>query len=137
MTSTAAETSGVASVRGAELAYTRTGTGPVVIIAHGLMSSRASNAATGLLDLSPLAAAGYTMIAYDARGHGESSGTADPDDYVWTSLADDLLAFAEVVAPGEQVAVVGNSMGTATAIFAALKEPERFGALVLTAPPTA
>lgn len=124
-------------VRGADLAYTRTGSGPVVIVAHGLTFSRANNAATGLLDLSPVADAGYTMIEYDARGHGESSGTTDPDDYLWSSLADDLLAFADAVAPGEQIAVIGNSMGTATAIFAALKAPERIGALVLTAPPTA
>lgn len=137
MTSTAAETTGTVHVRGADLAYTRTGSGPVVIIAHGLTFSRANNAATGLLELSPVADAGYTVIAYDARGHGESSGTTNPDDYLWSSLADDLLGFAEAVAPGEQVAVIGNSMGTATAIFAALKEPERIGALVLTAPPTA
>lgn len=124
-------------VRGADLAYTRTGSGPVVIVAHGLTFSRANNAATGLLDLSPVTDAGYTMIEYDARGHGESSGTSNPDDYLWSSLADDLLAFAEAVAPGEKISVIGNSMGTGTAIFAALKEPDRIGALVLTAPPTA
>lgn len=108
-----------------------------MIIAHGLTSSRRSNAATGLLDLSPVTDAGYTLIAYDARGHGESTGTTEPADYLWPALADDLLAFAEAVAPGERVALVGNSMGSATSIFAALKEPDRIGALVLTAPPTA
>lgn len=137
MTSSTTESSGVAHVRGADLAYTRTGSGPVVIIAHGLTSSRANNAASGLLDLSPVIDAGYTLIAYDARGHGESGGTMNPEDYLWSSLADDLLAFADAVAPGEKVAVVGNSMGSATAIFAALKEPDRIGALILTAPPTA
>ena len=134
---TAPETTGTVPVRGAELAYSRTGSGPVVIVAHGLTSSRANNAASGLLDLSPVSDAGYTLISYDARGHGESTGTGVPDDYLWPALADDLLAFADAVAPGEQVAVIGSSMGTATAIFAALKAPERIGALVLTAPPTA
>lgn len=134
---TAAETTGTVHVRGAELAYSQVGSGPVVIVAHGLTSSRASNTATGLLDLSPVTDAGYTLISYDARGHGESTGTSDPQDYLWPSLAEDLLAFAEAVAPGEQVALVGNSMGTATSIFAALAEPDRIGALVLTAPPTA
>lgn len=133
----APESTGTVHVRGAQLAYSRVGSGPVVIIAHGLTSSRASNAATGLLELSPVTDAGYTLISYDARGHGESTGTSDPDDYLWPSLAQDLLAFAEAVAPGERVALVGNSMGTATSIFAALAEPERIGALVLTAPPTA
>lgn len=137
MTSTAAETTGIVNVRGVDLAYSRAGTGPVVIIAHGLTSSRARNAATGLLDLSPVTEAGYTLISYDARGHGESAGTTNPDDYLWSSLAEDLLAFAESVAPGERVALVGNSMGSATSIFAALKEPDRIAALVLTAPPTA
>jgi len=132
-----AETTGTVPVRGVDLAYTRAGAGPVVIIAHGLTSSRASNAATGLLDLSPVIDAGYTLVSYDARGHGRSTGSTDPGDYHWSALADDLLAFAEAVAPGQQVALVGNSMGTATSIFAALKEPDRIGALVLTAPPTA
>jgi len=137
VTTTAGETAGTVHVRGADLAYSKVGAGPVVIVAHGLTSSRASNAATGLLELSPVTAAGYTLIAYDARGHGESTGTSDPDDYLWSALAEDLLAFTEAVAPGERVALVGNSMGTATSIFAALKEPDRIGALVLTAPPTA
>lgn len=132
-----AESTGIAKLRGVDLAYTRTGSGPVVLVAHGLTSSRASNAKAGLLDMSPVAAAGYTVIAYDARGHGESTGTAHPADYLWSSLADDLLAFADAVAPDEQVAVVGNSMGSATALVAALKAPRRIGALVLTAPPTA
>jgi len=134
---TAPETTGTVHVRGAELAYSRAGSGPVVIVAHGLTSSRASNASTGLLELSAVADAGYTLISYDARGHGESTGTNDPNDYLWSSLAEDLLTFAEAVASGERVALVGNSMGTATSIFAALKQPERIGALVLTAPPTA
>jgi 3-oxoadipate enol-lactonase len=137
VTSTSIESTGTVSVRGAELAYSSVGSGPVVIAAHGLTASRASNLATGLLDLSPLTDAGYTLISYDARGHGESTGTTDPEDYLWSSLADDMLSFAEAVAPGQRVAVVGNSMGTATALFAALKDTDRIAALVLTAPPTA
>ncbi|QDP96144.1 alpha/beta hydrolase [Microlunatus elymi] len=128
---------GTVSVRGAELAYTNIGSGPAVIVAHGLTSSRASNQKSGLLDMSAVAEAGYTVISYDARGHGESTGTPDPDDYLWTALADDLLGFADAVVGDDHFSLIGSSMGTATGIFAALKQPDRIAALVLTAPPTA
>ena len=77
------------------------------------------------------------FIAYDARGHGESDGTADIDAYTWRSFAGDLLRLLEEWSPDRPVSAIGSSMGTATILHAALEHPNRFDRLVLTAPPTA
>jgi len=84
-----------------------------------------------------VASAGRRLISYDARGHGESAGSGDPADYTWAALATDLLAFADHFSPGDPVSAIGSSMGTGTLIHAAVRRPERFDRLVLTAPPTA
>ena len=124
------------AVRGVRLAYTARGTGPVVLDAHGLSSSRAGARRFGL-DFSPVADVGHTLISYDARGHGESAGTDASADYTWAALADDLLALADHFSPDAPVSAIGSSMGTGTILHAVTLAPERFDRLVLTAPPTA
>jgi pimeloyl-ACP methyl ester carboxylesterase len=110
-------------------------TGPLVVQLHGLTSSRARDVQLGL-DL-PLALRGHRVLRYDARGHGRSTGSTDPADYTWPHLASDLLDLLEHVASGEQVHGVGPSMGAATLLFAALRDPARFASLTLVVPPTA
>jgi 3-oxoadipate enol-lactonase len=124
-------------VRGARLTYSDEGTGPIVINAHGLVQSRANDRASGLIDWLALPAAGFRLISYDARGHGESEGTAVAELYRWESLAEDLLAVADHFSPGEPVRAMGISMGTATILCALARAPERFEAVTLGAPPTA
>src|ERR1700735_1056332 len=124
-------------LRGVDFAYMDIGRGPLVLDAHGLTSSRANNRRMELPDFSCLTAAGRRLISFDARGHGETSGTRDPEDYVWAALAQDLLAFAEHFSPCSPVSAIGSSMGTGTIINAAAGHPDRFDRLVLTAPPTA
>jgi 3-oxoadipate enol-lactonase len=128
-------------LRGATFAYSDSGSdsgsGPIVISAHGLTSSRANEQRTGLSDYSTLADAGFRVISYDARGHGESSGGANPAEYTWRSLAADFLAIAEHFSPGEPVIAIGLSMGTGTIAHAVIERPDRFSRLVLSAPPTA
>lgn len=124
------------SANGVELACSARGTGPLVLYAHGLMSSRAADARRGLVDFS-LAGAQRRFVAYDARGHGESSGTAHSQDYTWPVLARDLLALADQLSPDRSLSAIGLSMGTGSLLHAALARPERFERLVLTAPPTA
>ncbi|MCU1575121.1 MAG: hypothetical protein JWO93_3203 [Micrococcaceae bacterium] len=131
------ETSLHVLIRGIDVAYTDTGSGAVVLDAHGLSSSRANNRRMGLADFSPVATAGRRLISYDARGHGETSGTSDPEDYTWEALAQDLLALADHFSPNHPVSGVGSSMGTGTLLHAVTQRPDRFDRLVLTAPPTA
>jgi pimeloyl-ACP methyl ester carboxylesterase len=101
------------------------------------MSSRANEDASGLAVSDRLPTAGFRLVRYDARGHGRSTGGLDPDEYTWPRLADDLLALMDAVAGDGPVDVVGSSMGVGTALWAALRAPERFRRLVLVIPPTA
>lgn len=124
------------AINDAVLDYEVTGDpGPLVVQLHGLTSSRARDVQLGL-DL-PRALRDHRVLRYDARGHGDSTGTADPSSYTWPRLAEDLLRLLDHVAPGEQVHGVGPSMGSATLLHAALRDPGRFSSLTLVVPPTA
>jgi 3-oxoadipate enol-lactonase len=128
---------GSLNVRGAHLAYSDEGSGPIVVYAHGLTKSRSADRALGLVDWPALPAAGFRLISYDARGHGESEGIPVTDAYRWESLAEDLLAVIDHFSPAEPVRVAGISMGTGTILNALTQAPERFAAVMLGAPPTA
>lgn len=117
------------------LAYELRGEGVPVVQLHGLNSSRRREVERGR-DLTA-GQSGLRVLRYDARGHGESTGTTDPADYLWSRLADDLLALLDEVFPGQPVHGVGQSMGTATLLTAAVAEPSRFLSLTLAIPPTA
>jgi pimeloyl-ACP methyl ester carboxylesterase len=102
---------------------------------HGLTSSRRNEDDAGLIEWSDLHRAA-DVLRYDARGHGESGFTTDPDDYGWDQLARDQFVLCDHL--GIERAVVGGaSMGAATALHAAALSPERVQALVLMIPPTA
>lgn len=126
----------VLETRGALIDYEVVGDeGPLVVQLHGLTSSRDRDEQLGL-DL-PRALRRHRVLRYDARGHGRSTGTPDAADYGWDSLAADLLALLDHVAPGERVHGVGPSMGTGTLLHAAIRDPGRFASLTLAVPPTA
>ncbi|MFD1713296.1 alpha/beta fold hydrolase [Amnibacterium flavum] len=124
-------------VPSAQLAYSTIGSGDrVVVAAHGLTSSRGAEEAWGVFDWSAVAT-GARLVRYDARGHGASTGRPEQADYVWSALAEDLLALIDTVSPDAPVDAIGASMGTATIIWAAIRRPDRFRRLVLSIPPTA
>lgn len=103
-----------------------------LIWGHGLTQSRTLEDAFGVLDWSNIAA---RVLRYDARGHGESDSTADLDGYSWEALAHDQLALA--TAAGVEAYVAGGaSMGSATALHAAVLAPSRVSGLILMIPPT-
>lgn len=76
---------------------------------------------------------GYRMVTYDARGHGDSGAPADASAYEYADLEGDLAAVADGLGM-ERVALVGNSMGAATAVRYALSHPDRVSALVQVTP---
>lgn len=109
--------------------------GHPVVQLHGLTSSRARDRVLDL-DLGR-GLSGTRLLRYDARAHGRSDGEAEPDNYRWPALADDLLRLLDEWFPGERVHGVGPSMGTGTLLHAAIREPERFSGFTLLLPPTA
>jgi pimeloyl-ACP methyl ester carboxylesterase len=76
---------------------------------------------------------GYRIVAYDARGHGESAAPDDPDAYDYSDLAADLAAVMDEFEI-ERAALAGVSMGAHTALRFALEQPDRVSALVVITP---
>jgi pimeloyl-ACP methyl ester carboxylesterase len=70
------------------------------------------------------------VIALDQRGHGESEKLHDPDAYLREKLAGDVLNLMDRLGVG-RADVFGYSMGTRTALAAALAAPERVSNLIL------
>jgi len=79
-----------------------------------------------------LAQAGYRVLLPDSIGYGHSSKPEDVE-YTLDFFVDHLLGFLDVIGVA-QCALVGNSMGGAMAIRAALRDPDRVARLVLMAP---
>lgn len=122
-------------LRGADLAVTDVGSGPAFLWGHGFSSSRAQEDGVPIFDWGRLST-GFRIVRWDARGHGDSAGTPDPDTFRWDELARDELALADALGI-DRFAAGGVSMGTATALHAAVLAPDRIRALVLALPPTA
>src|SRR6185436_12111638 len=76
---------------------------------------------------------GHRVIAYDARGHGTSTGPRDPDAYDYDDLVDDLRAVMDDRGIDRAV-LAGASMGAHTAVRMALDHPERAAGLVIATP---
>jgi pimeloyl-ACP methyl ester carboxylesterase len=76
---------------------------------------------------------GHRLIAYDARGHGESDAAPEPSAYEYSDLLADLEAVLDRVELSRAV-LAGASMGAHTAVAFALAHPERIAALVAITP---
>lgn len=122
---------------GATIAYQLTGAGsPPVGYAHGVLLSRAAVRELGIFDLDEIAGA-RRLLTYDQRGHGHSTGRAEPADYHFERAANDLLALIDAVGIEEPVDFAGSSLGAAAALYATLAAPQRFRRLALLIPPVA
>lgn len=123
----------VAQINGFEMHYRVIGEGTPVVMGHGLMGSIAMMDDLGERpDI--LAARGFRVINYDARGHGRSGFTKDTSHYSWFSLAGDMHALLRHLGI-ERAHVGGGSMGAGTSLVLALDHPAMVERLVLVAPP--
>lgn len=77
--------------------------------------------------------AGFRIVMYDARGHGESAAPEDPDAYGYSDLCADLAAVMDEHSI-DRAALAGVSMGAHTALRFALEHPDRVSALVVITP---
>ncbi len=114
------------SVNGIDLVYDEAGSGPrAFVLVHGFTGAR-SDFDT---QLPPLSALGRT-IAYDQRGHGDSTNTGDPKTYHLAQLVDDLRGFADALGL-DRFDLLGHSMGGMVTLLFTLTHPERVASLVL------
>ncbi|ANJ12087.1 MULTISPECIES: alpha/beta fold hydrolase [Streptomyces] len=114
------------SVDGGTIAYEVEGSGPLIVLAHGMGDHRAAFRAVA----PHLVAAGHRVAAVDLRGCGESG--ADWTDWSRTAIAGDLLALVRHL--GGPAVLVGHSISGGAATIAAATAPELVTAVVELAP---
>jgi pimeloyl-ACP methyl ester carboxylesterase len=117
------------SSAGVDLAAEDAGEGPAVVLLHGLTATRRYV----VMGSRSLERSGHRVIAYDARGHGQSSPAPDSRAYEYSDLVDDLEAALDAFGI-ERAVIAGASMGAHTALALALRAPERVGGLVVITP---
>jgi len=106
------------------------GSGPVVLQAHGITAARSYVTHGSHL----LERRGFASAMYDARGHGESDPAPEGEGYSYAELARDMAAVAAEVGGGGRVVLAGHSMGAHTATALALAEPGAVAGLVAIGP---
>lgn len=106
------------------------GEGPPIVLCHGITATRryvhhGSRA---------LERAGHEVIAYDARGHGESDPALPGEGYGYPWLLADLERMVAARVGEGRFVLAGHSMGAHTAVAYALAYPERLAGLVVIGP---
>ncbi len=120
----------VAGADGLRLRYYRTGGAkPPVVLLHGW-----TNSARCWSELAAVLAPEFDVIAYDARGHGQSDRLPAGAPLAVPPLAHDLgrvVAELGLRRPG----LIGHSMGAGTIAWALARQPDLAGFVVLEDPP--
>jgi pimeloyl-ACP methyl ester carboxylesterase len=114
---------------GVDIAFIDEGEGESVLLIHGFGSNVTVNwVLTGWVNR--LKRAGYRVVAFDNRGHGQSQKPHDPAAYHPSLMARDaanLLGHLGIAAAD----VIGYSMGGRIAAFLAVEHPTQVKAVVL------
>jgi pimeloyl-ACP methyl ester carboxylesterase len=108
----------------------KAGEGPPVVLLHGITATRRSV----IHGSRRLERDGHTVIAYDARGHGESDPAPAGQGYGYPELIRDLETVAKEEVGEGRFVLAGHSMGAHTAVGYALRHPERLAGLVAIGP---
>ena len=112
-----------------DLYVTEAGEGTPVVLLHGLTATNRYV----VMGSKALERAGHRVIAYDARGHGQSDPAPSPEAYRYEDLRDDLVGVLDSHGV-ERAVLAGASMGAHTILRLALEQPERVAGLVVITP---
>jgi pimeloyl-ACP methyl ester carboxylesterase len=123
---TAMET--VRSNDGTKIAYTKKGSGPVLIAVGGALSS----SGMGYTEFADRLAAHYTVYSFDRRGRGQSGDTLP---YAVEREIEDIEALIKLA--GEAVYLYGHSSGAALTFETAIKLRNKIKKMALYEPPYA
>jgi len=115
-------------IEGGRIAYDEIGTGPLVVLSHGIGDRRQA-----YRFLAPrLAQAGYRVVSADLRGHGDSSmgwkSVTGKEAITRTDIAGDLLALIDRL--GGPAIIVGHSISGGAATIAAAQRPDLVSGIV-------
>jgi pimeloyl-ACP methyl ester carboxylesterase len=112
---------------GVEIRYVDKGSGEPVLLIHGFSSRLEYWEATGVTGA--LTAAGFRVIAYDARGHGNSSKPHDLGQYGVEKDVEDAVRLLDHLSI-ERAHVVGYSRGSKIASQFLTRHPTRIRSVV-------
>jgi 3-oxoadipate enol-lactonase len=115
---------------GLDLRGERAGEGPPIVLCHGITATRRYV----LHGSRRLQRAGYQIVAYDARGHGESDPAPGGKGYGYPELVGDLRSVIASELGDRPFVLAGHSMGAHTCVAYALRHPERLAGLVAIGP---
>jgi pimeloyl-ACP methyl ester carboxylesterase len=110
-------------VHGHDVAYRQAGSGPLLVMIHGIAGSSGT-----WVPVMPLLAEHYTVIAPDLQGHGESAKPRG--DYSLGAYASGIRDLLGVLGH-ERATVVGHSLGGGVAMQFAYQFPQMAERLVL------
>jgi pimeloyl-ACP methyl ester carboxylesterase len=105
---------------GADLACVRFGEGPPLLLAHPIVFSKAF-----FLAAAETWGARFSCVAFDQRGHGETTATTISPE----AMADDVGAVLDAM-KWDRAAIGGTSLGAATTLLFALRRPGRVSLLI-------
>jgi pimeloyl-ACP methyl ester carboxylesterase len=108
----------------------RAGEGPAIVLCHGITATR-RYVVHGSRQLQR---GGFTVVSYDARGHGESDPAPGGHGYGYPQLVGDLESVVAAGAAEGPFVLAGHSMGAHTAVAYALSHPERLAGVVVIGP---
>ena len=115
-------------IEGGRIAYDVTGSGPLVVLSHGVGDRRQVYRFLAR----KLAQAGYRVVSADLRGHGESSmgwkSVTGTEAITRSDIAGDLLALIRHL--GGPAVIVGHSISGGAATIAAAQQPDLVSGIV-------
>lgn len=116
------------SINGMKFYYQQAGSGPDVVLLHGVTGNMAI---WPLINLMPALASDFRVTAYDLRGHGYSD--TPPSGYTSADMACDLIAIQRALGLGPMY-VLGHSFGGVVALHTAILHPDSIAGLILSDP---
>ena len=112
-----------------EIAYLDEGEGEPILLVHGFASTKNVNWVYPTW-VSELKRSGRRVIAFDNRGHGESSKLYDAGDYEIAAMASDIAALMDHLNI-ERADMMGYSLGSRMTAVLARERPQRLRSAIL------
>lgn len=113
---------------GVSISYLDEGQGDPILLIHGFASNSTVNWRNTNW-IKTLNGAGFRVIAFDNRGHGQSEKLYDPSDYGAATMAEDARRLLDQLGIA-RADIMGFSMGARIAAFLTFAHPERVRSVI-------